>query len=197
MKVELASSVHSRRVARKGPTTAGFKGSVALATSCIQTGSLFSSSLSHTRTQKAPAVTLKISLRTETLVLCPLIKPSVIHFTSLAEHETLQHNILLAFYKARACLAAVHPGWRVVVVCVCVGGHILLAFRGRHPLCGTGVLSVIDTTSRPPIVRPLIADCTTEKNLFVNKAEVWSSSWKDSEVLFLHARRIAAFISLH
>ena len=47
-------------------------------------------------------------------------------------------------------------------------GHILLALRGRHPLCGTGVLSVMDTTSRPPIVTPLIADCTTEKNTFIH-----------------------------
>ena len=36
--------------------------------------------------------------------------------------------------------------------------QILLALRGRHPLWGTGVLSVIETTSIPPILRPLIAD---------------------------------------
>lgn len=40
--------------------------------------------------------------------------------------------------------------------------YILRALRGRHPLCGTGVLSVIDTTSRPPIVKPLIADCVRQ-----------------------------------
>lgn len=51
------------------------------------------------------------------------------------------------------------------------GGHILLALRGRHPLCGTGVSSVIDTTSRPPIVRPLIADCTTDND--TEKANFW------------------------
>lgn len=53
-----------------------------------------------------------------------------------------------------------------ILVC---GGHVLLALRGRHPLCGTGVLSVIDTTFRPPIVRPFIADCMTEKNIFIDQ----------------------------
>lgn len=33
----------------------------------------------------------------------------------------------------------------------------LRGLRGRHPLCGTGVLSVIDTTRRPPIFKPWIA----------------------------------------
>jgi len=35
--------------------------------------------------------------------------------------------------------------------------HIRLAFRGRQPLCGTGVLSVMEMTSKPPIVNPLMA----------------------------------------
>lgn len=35
--------------------------------------------------------------------------------------------------------------------------HILLAFRGRQPLCGIGVLSVMEMTSKPPIVKPLMA----------------------------------------
>lgn len=34
----------------------------------------------------------------------------------------------------------------------------LRAFLGRQPLCGMGVLSVIEITSRPPIVRPWMAD---------------------------------------
>lgn len=55
------------------------------------------------------------------------------------------------------------------------GDHILLALRGRHPLCGTGVLSVIDTTSRPPMVKPLIADCTTEINLKTNGKQIKTS----------------------
>lgn len=42
--------------------------------------------------------------------------------------------------------------------------HILRALRGRQPLCGTGVLSVMETTSSPPMVNPLMADYTqTEK----------------------------------
>lgn len=38
--------------------------------------------------------------------------------------------------------------------------HILRALRGRQPLCGTGVLSVMETTSSPPMVNPLMADYT-------------------------------------
>lgn len=38
------------------------------------------------------------------------------------------------------------------------GVYILRALRGRQPLCGTGVLSVMDTISSPPIVNPLMAD---------------------------------------
>lgn len=34
----------------------------------------------------------------------------------------------------------------------------LRAFLGRQPLCGMGVLSVMEITSRPPIVRPWMAD---------------------------------------
>lgn len=36
--------------------------------------------------------------------------------------------------------------------------HSLRAFLGRQPLCGMGVLSVIEITSRPPMVSPLMAD---------------------------------------
>ena len=35
--------------------------------------------------------------------------------------------------------------------------HSLRAVLGRQPLCGTGVLSVIEITSRPPMVSPLMA----------------------------------------
>lgn len=35
--------------------------------------------------------------------------------------------------------------------------HSLRAFLGRQPLCGTGVLSVMEITSRPPMVSPLMA----------------------------------------
>lgn len=41
--------------------------------------------------------------------------------------------------------------------------HSLRAFRGRQPLCGTGVLSVIEITSRPPMVSPLMADWKDQK----------------------------------
>lgn len=97
----------------------------------------------------------------ETPALHSLFTQSVIHSTCQrckisAEPEKRQQNTLLAHYVAASPRC---------------GGHILLALRGRHPLWGTGVLSVIDTTSSPPIVRPLIADCTTEKCLFIQKAK--------------------------
>ena len=44
------------------------------------------------------------------------------------------------------------------VRCRLPGPHSLRAFLGRQPLCGMGVLSVIEITSRPPMVRPLMAD---------------------------------------
>lgn len=63
-----------------------------------------------------------------------------------------QQNTLIAYYILRLWHPPTHTrtasGRR----------HSRLALRGRHPLCGTGVLSVTDTTSRPPIVRPLMAD---------------------------------------
>lgn len=101
--------------------------------------------------------------RTQTPVLYSLITPSAIISTfelckvSSEPGNTTKHFISISQHKALLLLQ-----------CTLVpGGHVLLALRGRQPLCGTGVLSVIDTTSRPPIVKPLIADCTTEKNTFI------------------------------
>lgn len=42
--------------------------------------------------------------------------------------------------------------------CRLLSPHSLRAFRGRQPLCGMGVLSVMEITSRPPMVSPLMAD---------------------------------------
>lgn len=70
------------------------------------------------------------------------------------------------------------PPWRALTACFLrspAGGglevrfsagflnHSLRAFLGRHPLCGMGVLSVIEITSRPPMVRPLMADWKKQK----------------------------------
>jgi len=66
--------------------------------------------------------------------------------------------------------------------------HIRLAFRGRQPLCGTGVLSVMEITSRPPIVKPLMAawkNKTADDMLLSThwKAEKEKSSGENSLVL--------------
>lgn len=47
--------------------------------------------------------------------------------------------------------------------------HILRALRGRQPLCGTGVLSVMETTSSPPMVNPLMADYTQGSKINVGQ----------------------------
>lgn len=47
--------------------------------------------------------------------------------------------------------------------CRLLSPHSLRAFRGRQPLCGMGVLSVMEITSRPPMVSPLMADWKEQK----------------------------------
>lgn len=54
--------------------------------------------------------------------------------------------------------AQLEAGLDVGCGCRIPGPHSLRAFLGRQPLCGMGVLSVIEITSRPPMVRPLMAD---------------------------------------
>lgn len=102
--------------------------------------------------------------KTETPVLCSLITPSAITSTNeLCEVSSEQS------YTTKHFISILRHNSFLLLQCILVrGGHVLRALRGRHPLCGTGVLSVIDTTSRPAIVKPLIADCTTEKNTFIH-----------------------------
>lgn len=41
----------------------------------------------------------------------------------------------------------------------------LRAFRGRQPLCGTGVLSVMEITSSPPKAKPWMAACKGKREI--------------------------------
>lgn len=52
------------------------------------------------------------------------------------------------------------PDELMLKLCVpCTAPHTLLAFRGRQPLWGTGLLSVMEMISKPPMVSPLMAAC--------------------------------------
>ena len=132
-----------------------------MATSCKQTGMCSSDTLcwsSHTAaSQKMYFCVTRHSGRLRhlfSIINHPICNSWVnrIQSTERKEHLITKHFISILQRSS------------ILLQCILGGtGHILLALRGRHPLCGTGVLSVIDTTSRPAIVSPLIADCATEK----------------------------------
>lgn len=56
------------------------------------------------------------------------------------------------------------------------GVYILRALRGRQPLCGTGVLSVMDTISSPPMVNPLMADWTQKQKRMNQLVNIYSNT---------------------
>lgn len=104
--------------------------------------------------------------RTEKPVLCSLITPICNYFPKTLFVRSAQSQ---KSYTTKLFISIIQHKSFLLLQCILAHkDHVLLAFRGRHPLCGTGVLSVIDTTSRPPIVRPLIADCRAEKNAFIH-----------------------------
>lgn len=99
-----------------------------------------------------------------------LLTTCAINFTNEQCHVGLEQKTTKHFISRSSRSCGFPPA--------AVGGasHILLALRGRHPLCGTGVSSVMDTTSRPPIVRPLMADCTARQTQQVYVTALWQAN---------------------
>lgn len=81
-----------------------------------------------------------------------MVSPSFPH-TSTSREGGLPESI------TEATFTSVYDELMLKAVCPLHCPHSLLAFRGRQPLWGTGVLSVMEMTSKPPIVSPLMAAC--------------------------------------